>query len=260
MFPFDGSDPDRVLAAGDWHGNTDRAGGVISSAGMREIPVVLQLGDFGFWVPGANTDRYLDILDKLCEQWNVTLLWVDGNHEDFDTLNALPLHDSGVRVIRENIVHLPRGFRWTWHGRRWLALGGAHSVDKHLRKPGRSWWPQEYLSDADLERASAGGPVDMIAAHDCADRVPIPGLVEGAWPEAQIVDAEAHRYLVGTVVDATRPGVLLHGHYHVRYDAIRALPGGGQTAIVGLAGDSSSTRDNTLLLDLRRGDTGEALF
>jgi hypothetical protein len=100
----------------------------------------------------------------------------------------------------------------------------------------------------------------MIAAHDCADRVPIPGLVEGAWPEAQIVDAEAHRYLVGTVVDATRPGVLLHGHYHVRYDAIRALPGGGQTAIVGLAGDSSSTRDNTLLLDLRRGDTGEALF
>ncbi len=77
----------------------------------------------------------------------------------------------------------------------------------------------------------------MIAAHDCADRVPIPGLVEGAWPEA-----------------------LLHGHYHVRYDAIRALPGGGQTAIVGLAGDSSSTRDNTLLLDLRRGDTGEALF
>jgi hypothetical protein len=122
MFPFDGSDPDRVLAAGDWHGNTDRAGGVISSAGMREIPVVLQLGDFGFWVPGANTDRYLDILDKLCEQWNVTLLWVDGNHEDFDTLNALPLHDSGVRVIRENIVHLPRGFRWTWHG---PAVAGA---------------------------------------------------------------------------------------------------------------------------------------
>jgi hypothetical protein len=100
----------------------------------------------------------------------------------------------------------------------------------------------------------------MIAAHDCADRVPIPGLVEGAWPDAQIVDAEAHRYLVGTVVDATRPGVLLHGHYHIRYDAVRELAGGGQTAIVGLAGDSSSTRDNTLLLDLRRGGTGEALF
>ena len=263
MSIFAGSDPDRVLAAGDWHGNSYRAGGVIHSAGMRDIPVVLQLGDFGFWVPGANTDRYLDILDRLCGQWNVTLLWVDGNHEDFDTLNALPINDIGVRQIRENIIHLPRGFRWTWHGRRWMALGGAHSVDKHMRTPGRSWWPQEYLSDADLERAIAGGPVDMIAAHDCPDRVDIPGLApDGFFPAAQIADAEAHRYLVGTVVDATSPGVLLHGHYHRRYNAVRELPSGGQTAIIGLGDDSGSTRDNTLLLDLRpgRGDTGEALF
>jgi len=64
------------------------------------------------------------------------------------------------------------------------------------------------------------------------------------------------------VVDATNPGVLLHGHYHRRYNAVRELPSGGQTAIIGLGDDSGSTRDNTLLLDLRPGgvDTGEALF
>jgi hypothetical protein len=132
-----------------------------------------------------------------------------------------------------------------------------------MRTPGRSWWPQEYLSDADLERAISGGPVDMIAAHDCPDRVEIPGLApDGFFPAAQIVDAEAHRYLIGTVVDSTSPGVLLHGHYHRRYNAVRELPGGGQTAIIGLGDDGCPPRDNTLLLDLRPGggDTAAALF
>ena len=260
--PLTDTAPDRVLAAGDWHGNMTRAYGVIQSAGIRDIPVVLQLGDFGFWAPGADTDAYLDTVEKACAEFNVTLLWVDGNHECFPALYSLPLNEIGVRPIREHIHHLPRGFRWNWHGRTWMALGGAHSVDKHMRKPGRSWWPEEFLSDADIDLAIAGGPVDIIAAHDCPDRVAIPGLApDGFFPAEQIVYAEAHRWMVGQVVDATQPGVFLHGHYHVRYNAVRDLPGGGQTAIVGLGDDSGSTRNNVQLLNLARpGDTGSPLF
>lgn len=247
------------MVAGDWHGSADCAADVIDSAGRRGIKVVLQLGDFGFWTPGRATDRYLDAVDTVCDLQGVTLLWVDGNHEDHRTLNALPLNDIGVRPIRSNIYHLPRGYRWTWQGRRWMALGGAHSVDKHLRAPGRSWWPEEHLSDADLARAIGGGPVDIIAAHDCPDRVDIPGLAPpGTFPAAQIADAEVHRYLVGMVVDATTPDVLLHGHYHQRYNAVRDLPNGAQTAITGLGDDGCSWSDNTLVLDLRLGAPGQS--
>ena len=261
--PLTDSAPDRIIAAGDWHGNAHRAYAVLRHAGIRQVPVVVHLGDFGFWVPGAETDRYLDTVEKACVEFGVTLLWVDGNHEDHATLNALPLDEFGVRPIRDHIVHLPRGFRWNWHGRTWMALGGAHSVDKHLRKPGRSWWPEEVLSPAEAERAIAGGPVDVIVAHDCPDRVDIPDLApDGFFPPAQIAAAEEHQRLVGTVVDATEPGILLHGHYHVRYHAVRSLPGGGQTAIVGLGADINSFRDNMLLLDLTRdgGLAGKALF
>jgi len=254
MILFTGPAPDRILAAGDWHGNAHRAYAVIRHAGIHGVSVVLQLGDFGFWVPSRDTDAYLDVVERACLEYGVTLLWVDGNHEDHVSLNDLPLNDFGVRPIREHIFHLPRGFRWIWHGRTWMALGGAHSVDKHLRKEGRSWWPQEFLSDADIQRALSGGSVDVIVAHDCPDRVDIPGLApDGFFPAAQIAVAEAHRHLVGTVVDATRPDVLLHGHYHVRYNAVRHLPSGGQTAIVGLDADIGSFSNNMQMLDLARG-------
>lgn len=251
MTPFAGPAPDRVLATGDWHGNAHRGVSVIQSGGMRGIPVVIQLGDFGFWTPGPDTDRYLDALNAACESWNVELLFTDGNHECFPHLNATPLNDFGARPVREHITHLPRGFRWSWNGRRWMSLGGAHSVDKHMRKPGRNWWPEETITAEEAQLAIAGGPVDVIVAHDVADRVDIPGLApDGYYPEDQIAAAERHRELIGTVVDATKPGVFLHGHYHVRYNAIRPLAGGGQTAIIGLADDNAPFVKNMLVLDL----------
>jgi hypothetical protein len=51
-------------------------------------------------------------------------------------------------------------------------------------------------------------------------------------------------------VDATRPGALFHGHYHLRHTTYRNLPGGGRTVVIGLASDSESLRGNSALVDL----------
>lgn len=248
--------PDRVLVAGDWHGNTLCALDAITAAARQDATVVVQLGDFGFWTPGRSTDRYLDAVHEECARHKINLLWIDGNHECFPALGALPVDpDTGLRRIRPNLFHLPRGVRWIWHGRTWMALGGAHSVDRQLRVQGKDWWPEEFLSEADLLRATTSGPVDVLLTHDCPDRVDIPGLAApGVFPAEEIAVSEAHRWLVGQVVDATTPAVLLHGHYHVRYDAIRELPAGGNTAIIGLADDSATIRENTILLDLADGE------
>lgn len=244
--PLSAPGPGRIAVAGDWHGNTHRACESVWYARLREADIVLQLGDFGFWTPGAWTARYLDALESACAEHDVTVLWVDGNHEDHETLLQLPIDPAtGLRPIRDHIAHLPRGLRWTWHGKTWMALGGAHSVDRHERVEGRSWWPQEHLSPADIEAAISGGPVDVMVCHDCPDGVAIPGLNPARFPAEQIATGEWHRRQVGNVVRALEPELLMHGHYHVRYsDRL------GATSVIGLADDSTSLRDNLMVLDL----------
>lgn len=245
------ADPGRIVAAGDWHGSLNRSYVVIEYAGNKGVSAVLQLGDFGFWVPGRATDHYLDHVDKACAAFDVTLLWVDGNHEMHPALNELPLNAEGVRPIREHILHLPRGFRWHWSGRTWMALGGAHSVDRQWRTAGRDWWPEETLTEDDIYRAVSGGPVDVIAAHDCPDGTDIASrLKSNNFPDEEIERAKEHRQRVGRVVDATRPEMLFHGHYHLRHTTYRHLPGGGRTMVVGLSDNTDSTRRNAVIVDL----------
>jgi predicted phosphodiesterase len=244
------SAPERLLMAGDWHRNADWALKVIDYASREGVDVIVHCGDFGFWVDDNQTRNYLDSMEKLLAEKRIALLWVDGNHEDHSRLNALPL-DNGVRPISEHITHLPRGYRWEWHGQTWMALGGGHSVDRKWRTEGVNWWPEEHLSRVDVSRAADGGAVDVIVSHDCPSGVDIPGLIVDGWPPEDAEANDAHREVVAVVVDGTNPSTIFHGHYHVKYFGERPLPGGGTTRIVGLDCDGTTLIDNTLLINPR---------
>jgi hypothetical protein len=120
--------PARIGVAGDWHGNTAWAtravrkmAGLLPADGPR---VIVHLGDFGIW-PGAAGREYLARLDAALAEAGAELSFIDGNHEDFTQLARLRPGEDGRAQVTERIYHLPRGHRWRWHGRDWLALGGA---------------------------------------------------------------------------------------------------------------------------------------
>lgn len=61
-----------------------------------------------------------------------TTLFVDGNHENFALLNALPeKHWNGGRVheVREHVLYLMRGQVFTFGGLTWFTMGGVASHD-----------------------------------------------------------------------------------------------------------------------------------
>ena len=65
-------------------------------------------------------------------QKDFTLLFVDGNHENYDLLAEFPVqmwHGGKVQMIRENVIHLMRGQMFNLQGRRFFTFGGARSHD-----------------------------------------------------------------------------------------------------------------------------------
>ncbi len=136
--------------AGDWHGNTRWARDVIQQAGSLLAAetgrTILHLGDFGVW-PSGSGNAYLFGVEAALRRAAIRLCFVDGNHEAHDRLDALHQEIPGKPVhVTPRIWHLPRGYRWQWHGRTWLACGGGVSLDKVIRTEGVDWWPQEEIT------------------------------------------------------------------------------------------------------------------
>lgn len=242
-----------VGIAGDWHGNTSWAGRMIEHCAARDVRVILHVGDFGFW-PGQSGRRYLDSLEACLAENDQLLAFVDGNHEDHLSLNNWPLNDDGVHAIRPHIVHLPRGYRWTWHDRVWMSLGGAHSIDRKWRTPFVDWWPEEILSPGDVLRATAGGPVDVLVCHDAPEGVPALAKLFAENPagvdELEQTLSAANRELISRVVEATRPSHFWHGHYHLRLEDEIALADGHIMQLHGLDCDGTTIDRNLVIVDV----------
>jgi hypothetical protein len=234
--------PNRVLVAGDWHGNGDWAVNVIQRVpqllSREQRRLILHLGDFGIW-PGAEGTRYLGAVAAVLRLVNAELWFVDGNHEDFGQLahmDGRSMPDGRV-AVRPNIYHLPRGYRWRWHGRRWLACGGGVSLDRAARVEGRDWWPQEEITSGQEAAVIAGGRAEVMVCHDCPSGVAHKfARPPSWWAQADLARNDAHRERLQHIADAVRPTHLMHGHLHRAYQRTCDF-GYGPVQVTGLAAD-----------------------
>lgn len=206
--------PARVLVLGDVHGELGWLKVACRTAVEQGCTVILQVGDFGFWPHYGSGRDFLKRAEELLERHDLTLRWVDGNHENHDWLDAQQHVDGFWRHGR--MTHCARGARWEWSGVSFLACGGAYSIDKRHRTEGQSWWVGETITEADLARCVNGPPVDVLVTHDApwgAAGVMGAGTVgdKDSFPES-----EANRQRVAHLCDVLHPHLLVHGHYHHR--------------------------------------------
>lgn len=273
--------PNKLMLAGDWHGNLPWAFKAMHYAKSQGADTILQLGDFGWWQQdNPRTHQYLREVQKELKTLGLLLYWVDGNHEDHSYLGKYnepgksnePRQEPWCLDLYDRIVHLPRGYRWEWWGDTWMSLGGATSVDQTWALPYVDWWPGEKLTNRQYRYACRPGPVDIIVAHDAPSGVKIPGVVPGKdlWlqidgqrrqvPAWVLGEVNAHRDLVQGVCDRVKPLEFYHGHYHKSYSALARTTGGGYMNVRGLDKDGTTMTANTHFVTggLTDGDGGES--
>lgn len=130
-----------------------------------------------------------------------TVLFVDGNHENFDRLKQYPIEEwmgGKVHKIRTSVIHLMRGQVFTIAGKRIFTFGGAQSHDiedgileytdpelqekkREMNRQGaryrvnhESWWAEEMPSEEEMQigfenLAQYGKEVDYIISHCCPE-------------------------------------------------------------------------------------------
>lgn len=187
-----------IFATGDTHGNFKRFDAEFfpEQKKMSREDCVIICGDFGgVWSGSEQENHWLDWL----EDKPFTTLFVDGNHENFTTLNALPVeewHGGKVHRVRPHILHLMRGQVFDIEGYTFFTMGGAASHDiqdgildpdspnfeaeywlkrrfrQMFRVKGVSWWAEEMPSQEEYEEAErnlnrVGWKVDYIITHCC---------------------------------------------------------------------------------------------
>lgn len=208
----------RVAIAGDWHGNAYWAEitvpKIAAQLGDQPFKVMYHLGDFGYW-PGKFGKGYRARLDKVLDDHDMTLQFIDGNHENHHMLISIGNKDGGSLVpVGDNIFWMRRGHRFILGGNEWLAMGGAASVDRSYREEGISWFPEELITDEQRDLAIELGHADVMLTHDRPSKAPIT-FPHSNWPEKDLAISEAHREKLQDIVDAVQPSWIMHGHEHM---------------------------------------------
>jgi len=210
----------RYLFVGDLHGDLERAERAITYAATSGANI-LQVGDWGFLWPGSDG---IDELVKLLDSHQVTMRYCDGNHDDHHRLRR----NEGS--IAPNLIYQPRSSVYEdADGTRFLFMGGAPSIDRSIRTPGLSWWPEEEIRESEVYAAlDVAAPIHVLVTHDAAELPP--GVSSNVGDPAFERSANRSTGIIFKLAHKFRPELHVHGHYHQRYT--RVLHG---TLVEGLA-------------------------
>lgn len=187
-----------IYVTGDCHGEFSK----FNSARFPEQAegdIVIIAGDFGgYWRDTPDERWWLKWLSEKPAQY----CFVDGNHENYDRLNVLPVEswNGGLvqRLPHTNILHLMRGQMYNIDGCRIFTFGGTASHDisdgiipydengewrekeREMLRAGKrmfriehlEWWKEEMPSEEEMQLGrdtleANHWSCDYIITHDC---------------------------------------------------------------------------------------------
>lgn len=172
-----------IYITGDKHGDIS----FFKNRRMKKLQsddYVIVTGDFGFfWNNTRAENENLEFLKS--QKYNI--LFIDGTHENFDTLEkypVVPFHGAKARKISENIYHLMRGQVYIIEKKGIFTFGGGISRDLQKMLDINMWFERELPSYEEFVEGSKqlnlyGSKIDYIITHEPPAH--IKGIINPEW-------------------------------------------------------------------------------
>ena len=175
-FDYDDGTPPRFFITGDKHRHFERVKEFCRAMNTRRKDVLIILGDAGF---NYYDDKRDDELKKEMSEQNITLFCLHGNKENRpQNVGTYGIRSfCGGKVYYEpkypNIYFAIDGEIYTFEGKKYMVVGGAHSVDKiRCLEEDLPYWNDEMPNDetkgkVEARLAENGNEIYGMLTHTC---------------------------------------------------------------------------------------------
>ena len=160
----------QIYITGDKHGTMRPLFGLAEKNELGKEDVLIITGDAGFvW-----DEIYPKTIATLEQAFPGTTVFVDGNHENHDLINAMEIMEwNGGRVHRvgERVFHLMRGEVYSILGQTIFTFGGGVSSDLQQIMDSGSWSERELPTEEEMlygvnKLKGVNCEVDYIITHE----------------------------------------------------------------------------------------------
>lgn len=188
----------KIRFIGDVHGKWNRYKKII-----KGCPRSIQVGDFGIGFYNPRTESYSrpphDAMAKGDHKF------IRGNHDNPAHCRTHPFWISDGEVIDDRI----------------FCVGGALSIDKHLRTEGFDWWEREELTYSEfliLTEVYETVKPSVVVTHECPDEVVNHVLRQKNKMKYDIPSIT--RQFFDNLLHIHKPDLWVHGHWHFDHHTV----------------------------------------
>lgn len=191
-----------VRVIGDIHGQIDR---VKCYLGTEDVPTILtgdvNLFGYDYWLKAIpqSSGEYVQV--NYTPEYPVH--FIDGNHDNFSKLDT---NASEIVEVSSMLHYIPRGYV----SGRVLFLGGADSIDRNVRTAGYDWYPEERITERQMNHILSLDPndIEVVISHEAPLSIIEQKVFPEIFPSQKAMDE---------ILDVLKPELWIHSHYHLSY-------------------------------------------
>lgn len=180
---------------GDVHGKWARYKKLI-----KGVPRSIQVGDFGIGFYNPRTETYSRPPHNAMAKGDHK--FIRGNHDNPTQCRSHPFWLKDGAYVDDSI----------------FCIGGALSIDKHLRTEGWNWWADEELCYAEfleLIQAYEEAKPKVVVTHECPEAVMSRVLNRYKYDFPSIT-----RQFLDNLLHVHKPDLWIHGHWHLDHHTV----------------------------------------